>query len=163
MARKTVSACLLGEKCRHDGGSKADKRVISLSQKEELIPVCPEQLGGLPTPRTRSEIAGGDGHDVLAGKAKVIARDGRDVSSEFLKGAYVVLDIAQREGAREAILKSDSPSCGCGKIHDGAFSGKLKEGDGVTAALLKENGIMVKSEETFFLKTRAPKNKAVKI
>lgn len=163
MTKILVSACLLGEMCGYDAKNKPDKNVIALSQKEEVVPLCPEQLGGLSTPREPSEIAGGDGHDVLAGKAKVITRDGRDVSRKFLKGAYMVLDIAQRDGAREAILKSDSPSCGCGKIHDGAFSGKLKEGDGVTAALLKENGIMVKSEETFFFKTRVPKNKAVKI
>lgn len=145
MAKKLASACLLGEKCRYDGESKPNEEVISLSKKEELIPVCPEQLGGLPTPRSPSESVGGDGNDVLEGKAKVVSKDGRDVTDHFVKGAYATLEIAKRENATEAYLKSKSPSCGCGRIHDGTFSGKFKEGDGVTAALLKKNGIEVVS------------------
>lgn len=140
-----VSACLLGERCRYDGGSKPNKEVILLSKKEELIPICPERLGGLDTPRAPSEITGGDGNDVLEGRAKVMSKDGRDVSGNFVRGARAVLEVARTEGITEAHLKSKSPSCGCGRIHDGTFSGKLKSGDGVTAALLKKNGIRVVS------------------
>lgn len=145
MAKKLVSACLLGETCRYDGRSKPNKEVILLSKKEELIPVCPELLGGLDAPRGPSEITGGDGNDVLEGRAKVMSKDGRDVSEFSIKGARAVLEVAQKEGITEAHLKSKSPSCGCGKIYDGTFSGKLKTGDGVTAALLKKNGIRVVS------------------
>lgn len=140
-----VSACLLGERCRYDGEKKPNREVILLSKTEELIPICPERLGGLPTPRGPSEIAGGDGNDVLEGRAKVVSKDGRDVSRSFVRGARAVLEVARTEGITEAHLKSKSPSCGCGKIHDGTFSGKLKSGDGVTAALLKKNGIKVTS------------------
>lgn len=142
--KKLVSACLLGEKCRYDGQSKPNEEIIALSKKEELVPVCPEQLGGLPTPRSPSEIVGGDGRDVLKGAAKVMTEEGRDVSQNFVKGAQAVLEAAQREGITEAYLKSKSPSCGCnGRIYDGTFSGTLKEGDGVTTALLKKNGLKV--------------------
>lgn len=144
MSKKLVSACLLGERCRYDGRGKPNQELISLS-KNELIPVCPELLGGPTTPRSPAEIVGGgDGHDVLEGRAKVMSKDGRDVTGYFVKGAYAALEIAKKENATEAYLKSKSPSCGCGKIYDGTFSGKLKTGDGVTAALLKKNGIKVK-------------------
>lgn len=145
MSKKLVSACLLGERCRYDGSSKPNREVILLSKKEELIAVCPERLGGLDTPREPSEITGGDGNDVLEGRARVVSKDGKDVSENFVRGAHAVLEVAQKKGITEALLKSKSPSCGCGKIHDGTFSGKLKEGDGVTAALLKKNGIGVVS------------------
>lgn len=145
MEKRLVSACLLGEKCRYDGEGKPNEEVLSLSKKEKLIPVCPERLGGLSTPRSPSESVGGDGNDVLEGRAKVMSKDGRDVSQNFVMGARAVLEIAQKEGITKALLKSKSPSCGCGKIYDGTFSGKLKSGDGVTAALLKKNGIEVVS------------------
>ncbi len=147
MRKKLVSACLLGKRCGYDGKSKPNEEVILLSKKEELIPICPEQLGGLQTPRSPSEIVGGDGNDVLERRAKVMSKDGMDVSGNFVSGARAVLEVAQTAGATEALLKSKSPSCGCGKIYDGTFSGKLKPGDGVTAALLKKNGIKVVSYE----------------
>ena len=134
---KLCSACLLGVKCRHDGGSKTNKKVLDLVFKEILIPVCPEQLGGLPSPRTRSEIDDG----------KVFAINGDDVTENFEEGARQVLALAKMYECSEAILKQRSPSCGSGQIYDGTFSGKVIEGDGVTAKLLKENGISVITEE----------------
>ena len=118
-----------------------------MASEECLIPVCPEQLGGLGTPREPSEIKGGDGSDVLNGGARVFSKSGRDATENFLRGAGEVLKIARTLGVKEAILKARSTACGCGKIHDGTFSGGLIEGDGVTTALLKRNGIRVLTEE----------------
>jgi uncharacterized protein YbbK (DUF523 family) len=109
----------------------------------QLIPVCPEESGGLPTPRPPAEIVGGDGNDVLDGTAKVMTDDGTDVTEAFLKGAHHALEAAQSNGATHVILKARSPSCGCGDIYDGTFSGTLTSGDGVTTALLKRHGIIV--------------------
>ncbi|UCD04583.1 MAG: DUF523 domain-containing protein [Candidatus Woesearchaeota archaeon] len=134
---KLCSACLLGIKCRYDGRSKPSDKVLELSKKEVLIPVCPEQLGGLPTPRIPQEIVGD----------RVINKSGEDVTENFNKGAEEVLEIARIFGVKEAILKQKSPSCGCGKISDGTFSGNVIDGDGVTTELLKKNGIKVISEE----------------
>ncbi|MFA5393345.1 MAG: DUF523 domain-containing protein [Candidatus Ratteibacteria bacterium] len=136
---KLCSACLLGISCRHDGKSKTNKKIIKLSEKENLIPVCPEQLGGLPTPRKSSEQKG----------SKVITESGRDVTGNFKRGANEVLKVAKLFGVQEAILKQNSPSCGCGKILDGSFSGRIIKGDGVTAVLLKKNGIKVLTEDGF--------------
>ena len=113
---------------------------------EELIPVCPEQLGGLSTPRPPAEIVGGDGVDVLDGCASVITVEGEDKTSEFLGGAHQTLEIAKSQNAAHAVLKSRSPSCGCGRIYDGSFTGELGDGDGVTAALLRRHGIRVMTE-----------------
>jgi len=139
MRKKIIlcSACLLGLKCRYDGKSKLNKKVRELSKKVILIPVCPEQLGGLPTPREPAEQRGN----------KVVTKSGKDVTENFLKGAKEVLKITKIFGAKEAILKQKSPSCGCGKIYDGTFSGKVIKGDGVTASLLKRNRIRVITEE----------------
>lgn len=112
----------------------------------KAIPICPEQLGGCPTPRGVVEIAGGTGADVLDGKCKVIRKNGEDTTEEFLKGAEEVLKIAKMVGATNAILKARSPSCGCGFVYDGTFSGKLIKGNGVTAELLLRNGIEVTTE-----------------
>ncbi len=138
-----VSACLLGVNCRYDGGNSRNENAINRNQTDELIPVCPEEAGGLPTPRPAVEIVGGDGNDVLDGKAKVMTPDGEDKTDEFLKGAQHALEMAQSQGATSVILKARSPSCGCGKIYDGSFSGTLIFGDGVTTALLKRHGIEV--------------------
>jgi uncharacterized protein YbbK (DUF523 family) len=143
---KLCSACLLGIKCRYDGKSKPNKKVLELAKKEVLIPVCPEQLGGQPTPRPNSEIKG-TGLDVLDGKAKVINVNDVDESPEFIRGAEETLKIAKIFNIKEAILKQKSPSCGCGKIYDGTFTKTIIEGDGVTTALLKKNGIKTISEE----------------
>ncbi len=138
-----ISACLLGVNCRYDGGNSRDENAISLHQSDELIPVCPEEAGGLPTPRPAVEIVGGDGNDVLDGKARVLTADGVDKTEEFLKGAQFALELAQSQSATSVILKSKSPSCGCGEIYDGSFSRTLISGDGVTTALLKRHGIEV--------------------
>ena len=144
---RLCSACLLGVKCRYDGKSKPNEKVLAISKKEALIPVCPEQLGGQPTPRPDAETKGGDGLAVLEGKAEVVESNGKDVTLNFIAGAEEVLKIAKLFNVKEAILKQRSPSCGCGQIYDGTFSKKLTKGDGVTTALLKRNGIKVISEE----------------
>ncbi|MGI6150501.1 MAG: DUF523 domain-containing protein [Christensenellales bacterium] len=144
-----VSACLAGCRCRYDGDHKADLRIEDLVSRGLAIPVCPEQLGGLSTPRPPSEIVNGSGEDVLLGKAKVLSRDKKDVTEQFLKGAHETLRLCNMIGAKKAVLKAHSPSCGCGLIYDGTFSGKMREGDGVTAALLRNNGIQVLSEEEY--------------
>ena len=142
-----VSACLVGIPCRYDGGSCPHDQLQALAAQGDVLPLCPEALGGLPTPRAPAEIRGGDGGDVLEGQARVVNVEGKDVTTEFLAGAQKALRVARRWGIKAAILKARSPSCGVGQIHDGSFSGRLAEGDGVTAALLKREGIIVKSEE----------------
>ncbi len=152
MRMKLVSACLIGINCRYDGQSKPDEQVMRLLKREVLIPVCPEQLGGLPTPREPSGILGGDGQDVLSGRAKVCYAKGQDVSQNFVRGAQQTLKIARLFGIKEAILKQRSPSCGCGQTqglrHEGGrYLSCLIKGDGVTAALLRENGLKLLTEE----------------
>ena len=137
-----VSKCLTGECCRYDGASKPDSEIVELVRSGKAIALCPEQLGGLPTPRTPSELEA-SGELVLDGKARAVTRCGRDVTKEFVRGAEEALRIAKECGAKEAILKARSPSCGAGLIYDGSFCGKLAPGDGVTAALFKRNGISV--------------------
>jgi uncharacterized protein YbbK (DUF523 family) len=145
---KLISACLLGIKCTWDGTDKyKNNRAIELLQSETLIPVCPEQLGGLKTPRPPQEIQGGSGDDVVNKKCKVLNQNGEDVTREFLSGAQETLRIAKLFNIKEFIGKSKSPSCGWGQIYDGTFSRRLIDGDGVTTALLKRNGIKVITEE----------------
>ena len=132
-----VSACLAGEKCRYDGSSCLNERVAELVEKGEATPVCPEQLAGLPTPRPSAEIKDGE----------VILENGARVTRKYMMGAYEALNLARRVEAEEAILKSKIPSCGCGKIYDGSFSGKLKKGDGVFTIVLKQSNIKVYTEE----------------
>ena len=140
-----ISACLLGVRCRYDGGDSRNETAIKQGEKYALIPVCPEESGGLPTPRPPAEIVGGDGGDVLDGRAKVMTADGRDVTEAYLQGAHHALRVAQSNKATHVVLKARSPSCGCGDIYDGTFSGTLTPGDGVTTALLKRHGITVTS------------------
>ena len=140
-----ISACLLGVRCRYDGGDSRNETAIKQGQQYALIPVCPEESGGLPTPRPPAEIVGGDGGDVLDGRAKVMTTDGTDVTEAYLKGAHHALRVAQSNRATHVVLKARSPSCGCGDIYDGTFSGTLTPGDGVTTALLKRHGITVTS------------------
>jgi len=136
----------LGVNCRYNGIPKPCQKLIDLLKEGEVIPLCPEQLGGSPTPREPSETSG-TGLEVLSGRAKVITKTGKDVTQNFINGAEEVLKLAKLFNVKEAILKHKSPSCGCGKIYDGTFSNKLIDGDGVTAALLKKNGIKVITEE----------------
>lgn len=123
-----VSSCLMGLCTRYDGRAKPDGDCIRTLRKSCWIPVCPEQLGGLPTPRERAILTGGDGHDVLAGRAAVITESGKDVTEQFIRGAGLVLQLAEMKGISTMVLKSRSPSCG---LH-----GLI----GVTAALLHSRG-----------------------
>lgn len=131
-----VSACLLGIGCRYDGKHKANSEVLSLGEKYNLIPVCPEIYGGLPTPRVPSERIGD----------KVMMKDGHDVTENYKRGAQEALELCRIYNIKTAILKERSPSCGKGEIYDGTFSGTLTERDGVTAELLIANGIRVLGE-----------------
>ncbi len=140
---KLVSACLLGINCNFEAKNWKNQKLLEEFAKGDLFAVCPEVLGGLPIPRVPAEIQGGDGLDVLEGKAKVVNMKGVDVTCQFVKGAYETLRIAQTVGAKEALLIEKSPSCGTGQIFDGSFSDTFRAGDGVTAALLKKNGIKV--------------------
>ena len=147
---KLCSACLLGLECRYDGKSNlenASEQLLQEFRDGAIIPICPEQLGGLPTPRSGSRIYSGDGNDVLDGKSKLITDDGQDVTQQYIRGAYEALKIAQELGIKEAILKQKSPSCGCGYTYGGSTKRILIEGDGVTTALFKRNGISVKTEK----------------
>ncbi len=142
--RVLVSACLVGVRCRFDGGSKRDPAILRALKGKVFIPVCPEQLGGLPTPRPLATIEDGDGLLVLEGKVRVINERGEDVTENFLRGAQQTLNIARLTGAEAAILKERSPSCGVEKIVRG---GEVAKGPGVTAALLLGEGLQVISEE----------------
>ncbi len=131
-----VSACLAGAPCRYDGDSKEEQQIIDLVNRGEAIPVCPEQLGGLPTPRASCEIQG----------VKVMSKEGVDCTAEFELGAERTLAIAKALGITKAILKAKSPSCGCGKVYDGTFTGTLIDGYGRAAELLMKHGIEVLTE-----------------
>lgn len=132
-----VSACLCGFACRYDGKSKPDERIRALYESGKALPVCPEQLGGLETPRTPCEIIAG----------RVISSDGEDRTDAYMAGSVRVLELCRRYNITKAILKQNSPSCGSCHIYDGSFSGKLIEGMGVTTKLLRENGIEVTGEK----------------
>lgn len=131
-----ISACLLGMPCRYDGAAKPCREAIRLKQVFDVVPICPEQMGGLPTPRVPAERC----------SELVITKDGRDVTKAFAEGAKKALELAKAHGCKAAVLKERSPSCGCGKIYDGTFTGTLTDGDGITAKLLKEAGIEVIGE-----------------
>lgn len=128
-----VSACLLGENCKYSGGNNYSPAAAALAERFELIPVCPEQLGGLPTPRVPAERVGD----------RVLTRDGADVTDAYRLGAEKTLETALANGVKRAALQERSPSCGCGTVYDGTFSGTLTAGRGVTAALLEKNGVEV--------------------
>lgn len=131
-----VSACLLGRCCRYDGTGKEIPELIRLGERFRLVPVCPECLGGLPTPRPPAERQGG----------RVVNREGDDVTEVYCRGAEQALRIAREQGCTAAVLKERSPSCGAGQIYDGTFRHTLTAGDGVTAELLRKNGIIVVGE-----------------
>ena len=136
MENVLVSACLLGIGCRYDGKHKANEEVLRLREKYNLIPVCPEVFGGLSTPRVPSERVGD----------KVMMRDGHDVTDNYRRGAEEALRLCRIYDVKLAILKERSPSCGKNEIYDGSFSGTLTQRDGVTAELLKSEGINVVGE-----------------
>lgn len=128
-----VSACLLGVNCKYNGGNNYSEEVDKILKNYDAIPICPEIFGGLPTPRTPAEKVGD----------KVLTKDGKDVTKEFVKGATECLFLAKKLGIKKALLKAKSPSCGAGEIYDGNFTGTLTKGDGITTKILKENGIEV--------------------
>ncbi len=165
-----VSACLMGENCKYNGGNNRNERVLAFCREavkkgNQVVAVCPESLGGLESPRLPSEIQEGSGEDVLAGNALVKDAQGGDLTQAFIAGAERVLRMAVEETERyflssiqagvqkvgpmpvEAILKARSPSCGKGMVYDGSFSGGLREGNGVAAALLMKNGVRIITEE----------------
>lgn len=141
MEKKTyefaVSACLCGFPCRYDGKSKPDERIKALYEEGRALPVCPEKLGGLTTPRTPCEIING----------RVVSSDGEDRTNEYLLGSQRVLELCKKHGIKKAVLKQNSPSCGSSHIYDGTFSGTLIEGEGCLTALLRKNGIEVTGEK----------------
>lgn len=136
--RALISACLLGVECKYNGGSNAlPKEVLAeLAEKYELVPVCPEAYGGLPTPRPPSERVGD----------RVLSKMGGDVTENFNRGAEAALQLCKLLDCRLAMLKERSPSCGHDYIYDGSFTGTVVPGDGLAAELLRKNGIPVYGE-----------------
>lgn len=132
-----ISACLLGVNCKYDGTNNDNEKVNEYIKDKELIIICPEIMGGLTTPREPSEIL----------NEKVISKSGKDVTQNFKRGANETLMLAKKFNVKKALLKSKSPSCGCGLIYDGTFNGKLIKGDGITTELLKKHGIEVLTEK----------------
>jgi uncharacterized protein YbbK (DUF523 family) len=141
-----VSACLLGVPCAYDGQGRLAADLLSLAACGQVVPICPEVAGGLPIPRPTAEIVGGDGGDVLEGRARVVTVAGDDVTCAFLHGAERALAVAQQYGITTAILRQRSPSCGSACIYDGTHSGMLIPGQGVTAAFLRWHGVEVLAE-----------------
>lgn len=133
-----VSACLLGENCKYNGGNNENKEILELAKEHTLIPICPECFAGLPIPRVPSEIKNG----------RVYSKNGEDLTDEFNDGAEKALYIAEESGCQIAILKERSPSCGFGKIYDGSFTGNIINGNGITAQLLYEHGITILGESS---------------
>ncbi len=131
-----VSACLLGVPCRYDGQSKAYALIDELCRRHEVVPICPEQLGGLPTPRVPAERQG----------ERVITKEGGDVTMQYRRGAAEAVHLARKLGCTVAVLKERSPSCGSGAIYDGTFTGTLTEGLGATAEALRAAGVRVMGE-----------------
>ncbi|KOY82956.1 DUF523 domain-containing protein [Lysinibacillus macroides] len=144
-----ISACLAGLNVRYNGTNSLDEQIRKLVLENRAVTVCPELMGGFSTPREPAEIVGGNGKDVLDGKAVVVEQSGRDVTELYIRGAYVTLHKALEVGATKVILKEYSPSCGSAMIYNGDFNGTKIAGAGVTTALLQRHGIEVLSEEDF--------------
>ena len=134
--RLLISACLLGRNCKYSGGSNYHPLTQALRERYQLVPVCPECMGGLPIPHDPSERVGD----------RVLSRTGADVTAQFQQGAELALRRARQTGARLALLKERSPSCGFGAIYDGTFTGTVVPGSGVAAELLAENGLAIYGE-----------------
>ena len=141
-----VSACLLGINCKYNGNNNENEKVINYLKDKKYIPICPEQLGGLSTPRNPAEIIDGNGYDVINSKSNIKDKKGKDVTKKFVNGANECLKIANMYGCKKAILKEGSPSCGSNFIYDGTFSGNKIEGVGTTTALFRNHKIEVISE-----------------
>lgn len=132
-----VSACLAGVECRYNGRAFSVPKIVEMVKKGQAIPICPEILGDLPIPRCSAEQR----------KGRIISKEGQDLTPEYETGAKIALHIGQLVGCKKAILKSKSPTCGCGKIYDGTFSGNLIRGDGIFCTLLKNENIAVCTED----------------
>jgi uncharacterized protein YbbK (DUF523 family) len=132
-----VSACLVGLNCKYNGGNNYNEEIFKLVKEGKAIPVCPEQLGGLTTPRAPAEIK------IIDGKKRVINNESIDVTKQFEKGAEEVLRLVKMLNITKAILQPRSPSCGFGKVYSGNFDGKLVDGNGILAELLLKNGVEV--------------------
>jgi len=132
-----VSACLLGTRCNHEGGHSRRAAVVALSATHRVVPICPEVCGGLPTPRPAAERRGD----------RIVTAAGEDVTDAYARGAAAAVELAHAVGARRALLKARSPSCGSAQVYDGTFTRTLRDGDGVTAAALRAAGLDVGSEE----------------
>ncbi len=142
-----VSACLAGRECAYDGSARPDDAILELVRQGRAVLVCPEEEGGLGTPRPAAEIGSASGEDVLDGRARVVTDAGVDVTDEYLEGARLAVARAKDYGCATAVLKARSPACGCGAIYDGTFSKTLREGDGVAAAALKRAGVEILTDE----------------
>lgn len=138
-----ISACLGGLACRYDGGSKTNPDLVRLVEEGQAVMICPEVIGGLPTPRPAAEIVGGDGFAVWQGQARVIDRTGTDVTEQFKQGAIKAYQSLKEQQISQLILKDKSPSCGSQLIYDGSFSGNQVTGVGVATAYFMEQGIDV--------------------
>lgn len=144
-----ISACLGGAACRYDGGSNEIAALKNLVEADQAIMICPEVLGGLPTPRSPAEIQGGDGFDVWQGRAKVVDKEGNDLTEAFKQGAIKAFDELKQLQITGLVLKERSPSCGSGLIYDGSFSGTRMTGVGVATAYFIQQGLPVYSEENW--------------
>jgi len=135
-----ISACLVGVNCKYNGGNNKNKKIYEIFKEAKAVSVCPEVLGGMDIPRIPCEIKS------FSNKRRVINKEGKDQTQKFKRGAEKTLKIAKSIGAKKAIMKSRSPSCGFGKIYDGNFSNTLIKGNGITAELLNKNGIEIITE-----------------
>ena len=142
-----VSACLVGVNCKYDGGNNDNNKVKEFLKDKKYVIICPEQLGGLTTPRKPSEIYNIGGQEVLKRNSKVISCENKDVTKNFIQGAEETLKIAKEHNVKTAILKAGSPSCGYKKIYDGTFLGNKIQGMGVTAAILNKENIALLDED----------------
>ena len=147
--RYFISACLLGQKVRYDGKDCLVSKLVQALLDENYVSLCPEVSAGLPTPRPAAEIRYGSGTDVLFGHAQVLSSDAQNISDAFIQGAYKALALAQANHVTHAVLKANSRSCGSDGIYDGSFTGQKIAGDGVTAALFRQHGIQVVTEQQF--------------
>lgn len=148
-----ISSCLCGVNCKYSGGNNLNEKCLDILKEGKGILICPEQLGGLPTPRLPAEIIG-KAENVLRGMDKIISKNNIDVTNEFLKGAKETLKIAKLYKINKAILKEGSPSCGVNYIYDGSFTGKKIKGNGLTTEILIKNGIEVISDIDFMEEIR---------
>ena len=149
-----ISACLVRLDCKYDGKNNLNPKIQNFFAKGCCLAACPEIIGGLSTPRPPAEIDGGDGLAVLRKKAKVTNAAGRDVTKECMRGTAIIVRLAKKYGIKQAVLKSNSPCCGVGKIYDGTFTGSLIPGNGLLAAALIKSGIKIYSEKKFIIENR---------